>query len=75
MRLSNYQRVADALLHATQGKSLAIFVLDLDDEGTRPPDIARRLREATDGAVDVTAQAVRNWIRQFRKNDVTEPAA
>lgn len=75
MRLSNYQRVADALLHATHGKNLAVFVLDLDDEGVRPPEIARRLREATDGAVEVTPQAIRNWIRQFRKHDVQEPAA
>lgn len=75
MRLSNYQRVADALLHATHGKSLAVFVLDLDDDGARPPEIARQLREATDGAVEVTPQAIRNWIRQFRKRDVQEPAA
>lgn len=75
MRLSNYQRVADALLSATHGKTLAIYVLDLDDEGVRPPEIARRLRDDTDGAVEVTHQAIRNWIRQFRKNDVNEPAA
>lgn len=75
VKLSNYQRVADALLHATHGKSLAIFVLDLDDQGVKPPDIARELADATDGAVHVTAQAIRNWLRQFRKDDITEPAA
>lgn len=75
MNLTSYQRVADALLHATHGKTLAIYILDLDDQGVRPPEIARRLREDTDGAVEVTHQAIRNWIGQFRENDVTEPAA
>lgn len=75
MKLSNYQKVADALLNATHGKTLAIYVLDLDDQGVRPPEIARRLRDDTDGAVEVTHQAIRNWIVQFREADVTEPAA
>lgn len=75
MNLTSYQRVADALLHATYGKNLAIYVLDLADQGVKAPEIARRLREDTDGAVEVTHQAIRNWIDQFRKDDVTEPAA
>ncbi len=67
MRLTPYQRVADALLR-TQGTTLAIVVLDADDAGKSAHSIARELHERTDGAVDVTAQAVRNWVDQFREH-------
>ena len=65
MNLTQYQLVADALLR-TKGLTLPIFVLDADEAGKSAHSISRELYEATDGAVDVTSQAVRNWIGQFR---------
>lgn len=67
MPLTPYQRVADALLR-TKGTTLEIFVLDADDEGKSGRVIARELYELTDGAVDVTSQAIRVWTREFRQH-------
>lgn len=74
MEMTPYQRVADALLR-TQGTTLAIFILDQADEGVPGEVIARKLSDRTDGAVDVTGQAVRNWIKDFRATETREPVA
>lgn len=73
MKLTRYQRVADALLR-TQGTTLQIFVLDQADEGVPAELVARKLADRTDGAVAVSGQAVRDWTKQFRA-DEKEPVA
>ena len=69
MELSPYQRVADALLHALHGTTLAIFVLDLHESGASTRAIASQLRDATDGAVDVSNQTIKNWLDQFAQQE------
>jgi hypothetical protein len=73
MPLTAYQKVADALLR-TQGTTLPILVLDLADAGASPAVIAQELANRTDGAVDITREAARLWLRQFRENDSREVA-
>jgi hypothetical protein len=73
LELTSYQKVADALLR-TQGTTLPIVVLDLADQNVPLRHIARHLFDRTDGAIDVTGQAVKNWIDQFRENETREVA-
>lgn len=79
MELTPYQRVADALLR-TQGITLLIFLLDQADEGVPGEVIARKLSDRTDGAIFVTGEAVRTWIKKAREAEQRgeldrEPAA
>lgn len=69
MEMSPYQRVADALLHALHGTTLPIFVLDLHDQGESTRAIASRLRDATDGAVDVSNQTIKDWLGKFAHSE------
>ena len=63
-KLTSYQRVADALLR-TKGTDLERFILDQVEAGESYDAITRTLRDLTDGAVEVTSEAVRKWHRQF----------
>jgi hypothetical protein len=73
VRLTPYQRLADALLQ-TQGTTLPILVLDLADAGASPAVIAQELANRTGGAVDITREAARLWLRQFREHESREVA-
>ena len=72
---THLQVAADALLRAQHGHHLDGWLLDRDDMDVPAPAIARHLAEATDGAVDVTPQTIRNWIRQARRRENRQPAA
>lgn len=72
--MTPYQRMADALLRV-QGTTLPIYILDQADEQVPAEVVARKLRDRTDGAVDITGQTILNWTRQFRAADHSEPAA
>jgi len=67
-KLTSYQRVADALLQ-TKGTTLPIVILDAVEAGESYDAITRRLRDMTDGAVEVTSEAVRKWHRQFSEQE------
>lgn len=64
MDLTPLQRVADVLLRE-QGSDLTTFLRERSDLGVPATRIAAQLAEATGGEVDITDQAVRNWLRQF----------
>jgi hypothetical protein len=66
VHMTRYQRAADALLRM-QDTTLVDFLLDQADEGVPGEVIARKLRDRTEGAIDVTGEAVRNWIKRFRE--------
>lgn len=72
--MTPYQTLCDALLK-TQGTSLEVFLLEQHQEGVPGEVIARKLRDRTDGAVDVTGEAVRKWIKAARKSEHDPKAA
>ena len=72
---THLQVAADALLRAQHGHTLDGWLLDRDDLEVPAAAIARQLADATDGAVDVTSQTIRNWIRQARRRENRQPAA
>ena len=62
MELTAYQKVTDALLR-TRGTTLEIVLLDAQDAGQSFQATTRQLRDLTDGAVEVTPEAVRKWTQ------------
>lgn len=68
------QRAADQLLRAgSDDVGLEEWLAARVQLNVAGEEIARQLAEATDGAITVTGQAIRNWIRQFR--DASEAVA
>jgi hypothetical protein len=75
MRDSHLKLAADALLKSSHGHTLDGWMLDRDDLEVPASAIARQLAEATDGAITVTPQTIRNWLRQARRAEKRAGAA
>lgn len=72
MNLTPNQRLAQLLLG--EDVDLIEWLLHQHDEGVPASVVARKLADRTGGQVNVTAQAVRNWIAQFQATRNTEDA-
>lgn len=70
-QLTTSQRMADRILEA-HGWTLSTLLKDLHGKGLGYEAIARELDKATDGAVAVSYQTVKKWLKDF---DISQPEA